>query len=72
MFVGQRPRLRACRGSASGPGPSSSEAPQTDQTVPVSRGTRLAIDNFAGEVVIHTWDKDSLRVQARHPSRTRA
>ena len=46
-------------------------APQTDETVPVSRGTRLAIDNFAGEVVVHTWDKDSLRVQARHPARTR-
>jgi hypothetical protein len=46
-------------------------SPQTDQTVPVSRGTRLAVDNFAGEVVVHTWDRDSLRVQARHPSRTR-
>src|SRR5215212_2286732 len=48
-----------------------SRAPQTEQTVPVSRGTRLSIDNFAGEVVIHTWDRDSLRVQARHPSRSR-
>jgi DUF4097 and DUF4098 domain-containing protein YvlB len=46
-------------------------APQTDQTVPVSRGARLAIDNFAGEVVVHAWDKDSLRVQARHTARTR-
>jgi DUF4097 and DUF4098 domain-containing protein YvlB len=46
-------------------------APQTDQTVPVSRGTRLAIDNFAGEVVVHTWDKDAVRVQARHAARTR-
>jgi putative adhesin len=46
-------------------------APQTDQTVPVSRGTRLTVDNFAGEVVVRTWDKDSLRVQARHASRTR-
>ena len=46
-------------------------APLTDQTVPVSRGARLAIDNFAGEVVVHTWDKDSLRVQARHTARTR-
>ena len=48
-----------------------SRAPQTDQTVPVSRGMRLAIENYAGEVIIHTWDKDALRVQARHPSRTR-
>jgi hypothetical protein len=46
-------------------------APDTDQTVPVSRGTRLTVDNHAGEVVVRTWDRDSLRVQARHPSRTR-
>jgi len=46
-------------------------APQTDQTVPVTRGTRLAIDNEAGEVIVHTWDKDALRVQARHAARTR-
>ena len=45
--------------------------PQTDQAVPVSRGAHLVIDNFAGEVVVHTWDKDSLRVQARHAARTR-
>jgi DUF4097 and DUF4098 domain-containing protein YvlB len=44
---------------------------QTDQTVPVSRGTKLTLENYAGDVVIHTWDKDSLRVQARHPSPTR-
>lgn len=46
-------------------------APQTDQTVTVTRGARLSIDNFAGEVVVHAWDKDTLRVQARHASRTR-
>jgi DUF4097 and DUF4098 domain-containing protein YvlB len=46
-------------------------APQTDQAVPVSRGTRLTVDNHAGEVVVRTWDKDSLRVQARHASRAR-
>ena len=46
-------------------------APQTDQSVPVSRGTRLEIDNYAGEVIVRTWDKDLLRVQARHTSRTR-
>ena len=46
-------------------------APQTDQTVPVQRGGRLTINNFAGEVVIHTWDKDTLHVVARHQSRTR-
>lgn len=46
-------------------------APETDQTVPVSRGARLTVDNLAGEVVVRTWDKDSLRVQARHTSRAR-
>jgi DUF4097 and DUF4098 domain-containing protein YvlB len=45
--------------------------PKTDQTVPVSRGTRLSINNYAGEVIVHTWDKDALRVQARHTARTR-
>ena len=45
--------------------------PQTDQTEAVQRGMRLTVDNFAGEVVIHTWDKDAVRVQARHHGRTR-
>jgi DUF4097 and DUF4098 domain-containing protein YvlB len=43
-------------------------APQSDQTVPATRGMRLAIDNFAGEVVIHAWEKEAIRVQARHTS----
>lgn len=46
-------------------------APQMDQTVPATRGTRLVIDNVAGEVVVHAWDKDSVRVQARHNNRTK-
>jgi DUF4097 and DUF4098 domain-containing protein YvlB len=45
--------------------------PQTDQTVPATRGGRLTINNFAGEVVIHTWNNDSLHVVARHQSRTK-
>jgi DUF4097 and DUF4098 domain-containing protein YvlB len=47
------------------------EAPRTDETVPVQRGGRLSINNFAGEVIIHTWDKDSVHVVARHQSRTK-
>jgi hypothetical protein len=43
--------------------------PQTDETVAVTRGARLSINNFAGEVVIRTWDRDQLRVQARHSAR---
>lgn len=46
-------------------------APQTDQTVPAARGTRLAIDNRAGEVVVHTWEKDAVRIQARHNVRAK-
>lgn len=46
-------------------------APETDQTIAVTRGTRLGIRNHAGEVVVRTWDKDTLRVQARHGARTR-
>jgi DUF4097 and DUF4098 domain-containing protein YvlB len=46
-------------------------APQTDETVPVQRGGRLVVNNFAGDVIIHTWDKESVHVVARHQSRTR-
>jgi len=37
----------------------------------VQRGVRLLVNNFAGDVVIHTWDKDSVHVVARHQARTR-
>jgi DUF4097 and DUF4098 domain-containing protein YvlB len=47
------------------------EAPKTDETVAVQRGSRLTVNNFAGEVIIHTWDKDSVHVVARHQSRTK-
>lgn len=46
-------------------------APQTDETVAVQKGTRLDIHNFAGEVIVHTWDRDSVHVTARHQSRTK-
>jgi len=45
--------------------------PDSDQTVDVAKGARLVIDNFAGEVVIRTWNRDALRVQARHPRSTK-
>lgn len=45
--------------------------PQTDETVPVQRGGRLVVNNFAGDVTIHTWDRDSVHVVARHQARTR-
>jgi DUF4097 and DUF4098 domain-containing protein YvlB len=29
------------------------------------------VDDFAGEVVVHAWDRDAVRVQARHRARTK-
>jgi putative adhesin len=42
---------------------------QTDQTVPVQKGTRLDISNAAGEVKIVTWERDAVRVEADHSDR---
>ena len=46
-------------------------APQTDETVAVQRGARLLVNNFAGDVVVRAWDKDSVHVVARHQLRTK-
>ena len=43
--------------------------PHTDQTVTVPRGARLLVNAFAGEIRIHTWDRDAVRVQADHSVR---
>lgn len=40
-----------------------------DTTVPVERGVRLDVDNFRGDVVIRSWDRDAVRVQARFSGR---
>ena len=48
-----------------------SKPPQTDQTIAVTRGARLTVDNFGGEVIVRGWDRDAVRVQARHSSRMR-
>jgi hypothetical protein len=45
--------------------------PDTDETVAVTKGTRLTVNNFGGEVIVRAWDRDSVRVQARHSSRAR-
>ena len=37
-------------------------APSTDRTITVAKGSRLNVSNNAGEVVLKTWDRDSLRV----------
>jgi DUF4097 and DUF4098 domain-containing protein YvlB len=45
--------------------------PETDETVPAPPRGRLTINNFAGEVNIHTWAKDTIHVVARHQSHTK-
>ena len=44
-------------------------SPRTDQTVDVVKGTRLVLSNNAGEVVVRSWDRDQVRVQATHSDR---
>src|SRR5438093_6185286 len=40
-----------------------------DQTVPVAKGVKLDINNFAGDVAIKVWDKDAVRVEVNHSDR---
>lgn len=42
----------------------------TDTTVSVSAGTRLKLENVGGEVIIKAWDRNQVRIQASHSSRT--
>jgi len=41
----------------------------TDQTVNVSKGTKLDVNNFAGDVIVKVWDRDAVRVEATHSDR---
>jgi len=41
----------------------------TDQTVNVAKGTKLDVNNFAGDVIIKVWDRDAVRVEATHSDR---
>lgn len=43
--------------------------PQTERSITVTKGARLSVTNDAGEVVLRTWDRDSIKVQARHNAR---
>jgi len=42
----------------------------TDTTVSVSQGTRLRIENQGGDITVHAWDKNQVRIQASHNRRT--
>lgn len=48
-----------------------SARPKADQTVPVTKGMRLAVNNFAGSIAVRTWEKDAVRVEAEHSTRDR-
>jgi hypothetical protein len=43
---------------------------QTDTTLAVPAGIRLSLQTLQGDVVIHTWDRNQVRVQAEHSTRT--
>ncbi len=58
----QQPPIQARPG-----GPETS--PRSDQTVDVTKGTRLVVSNNAGEVVVRSWDQDRVRIQATHGAR---
>lgn len=42
-----------------------------DTTLAVKHGTRLEVDNFAGEIRVRAWSRDALRIEASHSRRTR-
>lgn len=42
---------------------------QTDTTFAVAPGTRIEIENNAGDVVVRTWDRSEVRVVAEHSDR---
>ncbi len=44
-------------------------SPKSDQTVDVTKGTRLVLSNNAGEVVVRSWERDQVRIQAAHGAR---
>lgn len=45
-------------------------AQDTDTTFAAEGATAIDLDNVAGEVVVRAWDRDEIRVQARHGRRT--
>ena len=42
----------------------------TDTTLAVKSGARIELDNFGGQVVVKTWNRDAVRIEAEHSSRT--
>ena len=44
---------------------------QTDTTIIVPAGARLEVHPMGGEIVVRTWERNEVRVQADHSSRSR-
>ena len=44
-------------------------SPRTNQEQPVTKGTRLVLTNNAGEVVVRSWDRDVVKIEATHNER---
>jgi len=42
----------------------------SDTTVSVQQGSRLRVHNQGGDIIVKTWDRNQLRVQASHSART--
>src|SRR6266542_344045 len=42
-----------------------------DTTVAVQSGARLDVNNFGGEIVVHTWNQNNVKVRSSHSSRSR-
>jgi len=40
---------------------------QTDTIIDVGGASRLFLENFRGEVVVRTWDRDAVQIRADHP-----
>ena len=41
----------------------------TDQTVNVTKGTKLDVNNFAGDVIVKVWNRDAVRIEVNHSDR---
>jgi len=46
------------------------QGPGTDTTISVSQGTRLRVENAGGDITVHVWDRNQVRVQASHNRRS--
>jgi hypothetical protein len=69
--LGTAPAQAAAQAQGGGAEARKVRTPDTDETVNVTKGTRLSVNAFAGEVLVRGWPRDAVRVQGRHSTRTR-